>query len=188
MSEEFFSAVTFVLSNEQGFVDKMCDSGKATNFGISLRFLREIPSDRLRKYGIFKSAEVLNSEDVRTLTRDQAVLIYDGEFWKNAPFDKITLPIVCNYVFDMCVNHGISQGIKILQRAIWAVYEMREYDGIIDDGVLGDKTLSVIESIDEHSLRTALCAERAGFMRLLAAINTKDRENLNGWLNRCYRI
>lgn len=181
-------AIEFVLSNEGGFVDNANDPGGATNFGISLRFLREIPVERMRKYGIFKVGNGLQVDDIRNLTRDQAILIYEGEFWDQAPFAQLEEPLFCSYVFDMCVNHGIAQGIKILQRAIWAVYEKREYAGITDDGILGTDTLHQCDVISGSDLRTALVAERAGYMRLLAAINPKDKEFLNGWLDRCYRI
>jgi lysozyme family protein len=182
---EPLAAIDFVLSNEGGFVDNPNDSGGATNFGLSLRFLREIPNDRLRKYGIFKNGDELGVEDIRDLTLDQARLIYKGEFWDSAPFDKINDQLIATYLFDMAVLHGIAQAIKIAQRGSWAVY--RTYGYIKADGIMGEKTQEVLNDLGD-SFIPVLMAMRASFCRLLAELRPKDKEFLDGWLKRCYRI
>lgn len=185
---EFESALSYVLASEGGFSDKPSDSGGATNFGISLRFLRSIPPERLKKYGVFDNPTL---DDVRNLTHGQAALIYRGEFWEQAHFEKIENQNICNYIFSTSVLHGITQGIKTAQRAIWAV--MLDKDFIADDGILGKITLFNINLLGKdrelfECFKTALCAEHAGFCRLLVEIRSKDREYLNGWLERCYRF
>jgi lysozyme family protein len=182
---EFEKAIAFVLPNEGGFVDNPNDSGGATNFGLSLRFLRTLPVESLRKYGVFVTPEDLSVENVKELTLDQARNIYKSEFWDNAPYEKIALQCVANYIFDMAVNHGEHQAIKIAQRAVWASYAT--INVIKDDGIFGDETLVAIDYLQGHIL-PCLRSERAGFMRLLAVKNSKDEEFLHGWLNRCYRI
>lgn len=182
----FDDALAFVLANEGGYVDNPNDTGAATNKGISLRFLRQIPSDRLRKYGVFNVPETLFANDVKDLTDDQIKLIYKGEFWDNVPFQKISNQKICNYLFDSVVNHGISAGIKLFQRAFWAYCQQQNI--IPDDGQWGLHTEHAIEVCDNPNiLMTALMAERAGYMRLIAATNSKDKEFLNGWLKRAYR-
>jgi len=186
---EFAPALAFVLAREGGFVDNPADSGGATNFGISLRFLRELPEERRKRYGIFGDAPAF--ADVKEMQIAQAALIYEGEFWAHAPFGELISQKLCNYVFDMCVHHGQPRAIKILQRASWAVSGMYGY--ILDDGILGKDTISVInsqciESAFSRSLFAAICSERAGFCRLLAEVRPKDEEFLHGWLDRCYRF
>ncbi len=190
MDDKCSSAINFVLKNEGGFSDDPNDAGGATNFGISLRFLREITVERLKKYGIFVTADLLNVDTIRNLTKDQAILIYKGEFWDQAAFHLIDFQPFCNYVFDMCVSHGIAQGIKMLQRAIWSMFQERNSHGIADDGHLGELTLVAINSTLVclwPELATALVVERAGYMRLLVALDPKKKEFLDGWLDRCYR-
>lgn len=108
----FDDVVDYILAREDGLTQDQSDPGGITNFGISLRFLREVPEDRLRRYGIF---DLVNENTVRDLTVDQAKLIYKGEFWDDAPFFKIESQRLCNYCFDMAVNCGVSQAIKLLQ-------------------------------------------------------------------------
>lgn len=177
---QFEIAIGFVLPREGGLSENPNDGGGITNYGISLRFLREIDGNRLKKYGIF---EPITYQTIRDLTIEQAKLIYRGEFWESASFGQIESQTLCNYIFDMCVNHGIAQGIKLVQRACWAAALTR--NSIKDDGILGEKTLEAINSFD-HDLLSILVAIRASFCRLLGEIRPKDKVFLDGWLNRCY--
>lgn len=181
---EFELAVQFVLENEGGFVDLAHDAGGSTNFGISLRLLREIPGDRMRKYGIFDDLSYVDA--VKALTIDQAKNVYRGEFWEQAPFEKISSQMIANYVFDCCVQHGISQGIFILQHALWAAY--RDQDVVRADGKLGEKTLFAESQVDDKLMLSCLMACRDGFIRICAALRVENKEFFDGWINRCYRI
>lgn len=178
---QFDSAVRFVLANEGGLEENSNDPGGITNFGISLRFLREVPSDVLRKAGIF---EPIDEYTVRNLTMDQALHIYRTMFW-DTTFEKIINQSLCNYIFDMCINLGHGQAIKLVQRAVNACQKTRGY--LKDDGILGGKTLAGINQAS-FMLIPALIAQRDGFYRLLVAENPKREVFIDGWLNRCYRI
>ena len=185
----FEEALEFVLAAEGSeFVDDPADSGSASKGGISIRFLREIPIERLKRYGIFG---IPTADDVQQLTIDQIRLIYEREFWLHVHFEKLYDQKICNYIFSMCVLHGLAQGIKILQRATWAVMENCNY--CEDDGIMGDYTLANVNSMLASSalrgeLTAALMAEHAGFFRMLAEVRPKDRRFLDGWLERCYKI
>lgn len=181
---EFEVAVAFVLENEGGFNDSPNDRGGATNFGISLRLLRDIPGNRLRKYGIFDDLSYV--EAVKALTIDQAKNLYRGEFWDEAPFEKLSSQLIANYVFDCCVQHGMSQGILILQHALWAAY--RDHTIVKADGKLGDLTLLAESQADDKLMLSCLIACRDGFIRICAALRMENKEFFDGWINRCYRI
>ncbi len=178
----FDSAIGFVLGNEGGYEENPNDAGGATNFGISLRFLKSLAPDVLRKYGLPPD---LGVDEIRNMTRDQAIRIYRGEFWDHAPFEKIINGKLCNYIFDCCVQHGIAQGIKIAQHACLATF--KDKDALKIDGVLGSHTIAKI-NYGSFLLMPALLAERAAFCRRLAKIRKKDEVFLQGWLKRCYRI
>lgn len=181
---EFKPALECLLCAEGSeYVDDPADSGGATKWGISLRFLRSLPEERLKRYGIFGQP---SAGDVQELTRQQVELIYEWEFWMTAPFEEIGDQDVCNYIFSMCVLHGTCQGVKIVQRAIWAVMAKSGY--LADDGIMGKATLAAVNSVHEARLLTAIMAENAGFCRMIAAIRKKDERFLHGWLERCYKI
>ena len=171
----FEEAVAFVLDNEGGYSDNPNDSGGATNHGISLRFLKTLPVESLKKYGFFGDLIV---DDVKGLSQERAVAIYRGEFWDSAPFEGIKNQHRANYIFDCCVNHGLGTGIKMVQRACWVIHS--DFP-LKDDGIMGEKTLFAINNVS--LLMISLMATRAEFMRGLG-----KGEFLNGWLKRCYRI
>jgi lysozyme family protein len=174
---EFTPAVVLVMQNEGGFIDHPSDPGGATNFGISLRFLRSLSGDALRKYGFF---DELTKDAIRNMTEDQAIAIYFNEFWNKLPYTKIADQAVANYLFDMAVNHGQKRAVIILQRALWAAYRKR---GIVaDDGVFGERTLGAIGTVAPY-LVGCMMAERAGFYRSL-----DKPQFLDGWLNRAYHF
>jgi lysozyme family protein len=178
----FDEVIDFVLENEGGLSENPNDSGGITNFGISYRFLREMPAERLRRYGIFSA---VNEQTIRDLTIGQAKMVYRDEFWEQAPFEKIENQTLAMYVFDMAVSHGIRQAVKLVQRSVWAIRRSRGC--LKDDGILGEKTL---RELNEHPLAITmvLIATRASFYRLIVEKHPKNREFLDGWLNRCYRI
>jgi lysozyme family protein len=130
-------------------------------------------------------------EVIKELTRDQIINIYRGEFWNVGFFEKIVEQRICNYIFDMCISHGFKQAIILVQRAGWAA--IHHYNYVEDDGSMGINTLTVINlwsngNLLLYSFISSLCAERAGYCRLLVAIDALNKEFLDGWLRRCYRI
>lgn len=178
---DFETAVSFVLKNEGGLSTNPKDPGGITKFGISLKLLQSC----VLKYD-FNRDGLVDEKEIRDLTVDNAKFIYLNEFWYTLPFEKIQNQQLCTYLFDMIVNMGQSQAVKLTQRALWAFYKKRYY--IIDDGILGSRTLDELNQAGELLL-LPLMSERAGYYRLLAAVYPEiHKGELNGWLNRCYTI
>lgn len=177
----FEIAIEYVLKNEGGLEENPKDPAGITNFGISLRFLRNLENPS--KYGFHWGCA--EKEDIESLTIDKAKEIYKGEFWDNAPFDQIISQSISTYLLDSAVNQGISPAVKCIQRACWAV--MHDINIIKDDGILGDQTLSIINKCSPYLLLPAMRSERAGEYRLLAERNIMDKEFIEGWLDRAYK-
>ena len=179
---DFESCVQYVLGHEGGLTKHAKDPGGITNFGISLRFLREVPEENLKKAGIFGE---VNDKTIMDLTVDQAKKLYYSEFWQLAPFDKIMNGILGKYIFDMAVNHGLTQATRLVQRACCAAQKTKDY--VNDDGEFGKKTLSAV-NYASFMLIPALIAERTGFMRQLVAVNPELNVFLDGWITRAFDI
>lgn len=180
----FDSAFEYVIEKECGNDrDKVTchhnDKGGMTKYGISFRFLNSIADPK--KYGFF--GEIWLEDDLILLTIQQAKAIYKGEFWDHAPFEKINVEAVRNYIFDIAVNSGIAPAIKCAQRACWAVQGSRHI--LVDDGILGNDTLSYINKCGTDILY-ALRSERAGYYRLIVEKNESQKDFIEGWLNRAY--
>lgn len=168
---DFMEAVKIVLANEGGLVNSSTDPGGVTNFGISLRWYKETVSQEA------------TAEDIISLTQDAAIALYKKYFWDNHPYENINSQPLANYIFDMSVNMGASVAHKISQRTIWTV---EGYNSLIDDGILGQITLSKINLYDIR-LILPIQSERAGYYRLIASSEAFAKDDLTGWLNRAYK-
>jgi lysozyme family protein len=180
---QFEPALKYLLQREGDLQESPNDPGGITKCGISLRFLKSLDSASLRKYGL-PTAENISRVDVEQLTPGQIKALYQGEFWDHAPFDRINNQNICNYLFDACVNLGIAPAVKCLQHAIWALE--RDRTALLDDGILGPKTLDFTNNHNQFALLSAMRSERAGEYRLIAKDRPEQNVYLNGWLNRSY--
>jgi lysozyme family protein len=177
----FDTAVNFVLRQEGVLNENPSDRGGITKYGISLRFLKSVPLENLKRYGIFDNE--VTEDTIRHLSLDSAKKIYYGEFWQHAPFEKILNQEHTNYIFDMAINLGIAPAIKCVQRACWAV--MRHWGELKDDGILGEKTLDAITRCG-FLIMPPLRAERANHYRALIALYPDQEKFINTWFDRTY--
>lgn len=181
---DFKDAIGPTLVFEGGFTDDPDDPGGATNFGISLRFLRQ--SNEYDLGDIDKDGDI-DADDIKQLTVEQAIRIYKKHFWDKYNYGIIADQKTANKLFDMTVNMGPAQSHKIAQRALRAV----GVEGIVDDGVLGPVSLRAIQGVYTEDLEEAYLAairsEQAGFYRVLAAQKPVFNKYLKGWLNRAYK-
>jgi lysozyme family protein len=182
----FDRAIEVVLDHEGGFVDHPSDPGGATNFGVSLRFLKaEIEAGRLDAalYDYDGDGDI-DADDIRALTREDAIAAYRARFWDPHGWDRFHETIAIK-VFDLAVNMGPRQAVKLLQRACRACSQ-----NITDDGIIGPITVRTVQRIEADlgpfALRAALRSEAAGFYRSLIAGNAKFAAFQTGWLRRAY--
>lgn len=149
----FKEAFERLISHEGGYVNHPNDPGGETKFGITRRVAREAGY----------------RGDMRDLTRDRAREIYLTAYWLRAKCDQYHGAIGFQ-IFDIAVNSGIGNAIRMLQRAA----------GVTDDGVVGPVTLAAINAFNPLSLIVLLNAERQEFYARLSTWHTFGR----GWSRR----
>lgn len=174
----FLAALETVLRHEGGFVDAPTDPGGATNFGISLRWLRGLGDSNGDGWleGDLDHDGDVDADDIRKLTRDEAVALYRTQWWERYGYAQIADKAIATKVFDLAVNMGAGQAHKLLQRALRATGKI-----VQEDGVLGPETRAAVDAYAYRGLLPALRSEAAGFYRGL-----NKPEFLYGWLNRAY--
>ena len=170
----FEQAIKIVLEHEGGYTE---DHAGATNYGVSLRFLRGEGLD----LGDIDGDGDIDADDIRAMDKEDAIRIYRRAFWIRYKYDRILHRRVAIKVFDMCVNMGPRQAHRLLQRAARA-NEMP----LKEDGIIGPISLKTINSISSGTVLTSLRSENAGFYRLLVEQKPEFEKYLNGWLNRAY--
>jgi lysozyme family protein len=184
-SSRFMSAVAVVLKHEGDFSCDPDDPGGATNHGISLRFaLMELAGDADgdgRVDGDFDRDGDIDADDIRTMSRDDAIAVYRHHWWDRYHYDQLGDDALATKVFDLAVNMGAKQAHLCLQRAIRAVWFP-----VAEDGVLGPKTMAAANAADPRLLLPALRAEAAGFYRTLITAKPRLEKYRSGWLRRAY--
>jgi len=149
----FDQAFERLIGHEGGFVDHPSDPGGATNWGITERTARE--------YGYTGA--------MRALPREVAKGIYRRGYWGRAGANDYD-PAIGFQVFDIAVNHGIGNAIRMLQRAV----------GVADDGVVGPVTIKAVKAMSVTDVLLRLNAERLEFYAKLTTWGDFGR----GWARR----
>lgn len=129
-----------VMGHEDGYVNDPDDPGGETKWGISKR-----------SYPTF---------NIANLTRDDARMIYEQDFWKRINgsrliergFDGVSFQLM-----DFALNSGIETAVRYLQRAV----------GVADDGHWGPISQAALEKKSESDLIMLLIAERMEFQTKL---------------------
>ena len=92
----FEKSIKEVLKHEGGYVHDPHDRGGETNFGISKRAHPDV--------------------DIKNLTEEHAIGIYHEHYWIPSKAEKLPERLQ-GYYFDMCVNLGQRNSVKVLQKA-----------------------------------------------------------------------
>lgn len=164
--------INHVLTLEGGFVEHKNDKGGPTNFGITLNTLQS-----------FKKNYDLQASDVRSLTQNDAVEIYDKDYWQVMNLDKIHFPEVQLAIFSTGVNRGPYSAVRIAQ----FVANMKTPKGLIPlllDGEMGPKTYTAINNCPPSwFFRNYQQACQIEYVRIVKQ-NTSQLVFLEGWLRR----
>lgn len=179
---DFNKAIKTILRHEGGYVNNVNDSGGATNFGVSLRFLQDHPE------GDFNHDGVVNINDIKNMTIEQAALIYKLFWWDKFKYGQFADQTIAVKTFDFSVNMGAKRAHILLQEALNEAFGLK----LDCDGVLGPASIQAINAIkdggEEQKLITAYCDAAWGFYQRLIAKNPKLKVFEKGWKNRAYSI
>ena len=166
MTPDFQRALAFVLKAEGGYTNHPADRGGPTNKGILQR-----------EYDQYRRRNGLPAADVRDILNAEVENIYLHDYWLAGRCDRMPWPLSLAH-FDACVNTGVTQAAKFLQRTV----------GTRSDGLIGPITLGALKSLLEReppgALAERLARQRISFYRELAKRDPEQRVFLQGWLNR----
>lgn len=162
----------------------------ADNFDIAIKQLladegdKVIPADHGRgasKYGItLKTAQETHpswtTEDITSLTSEQASDWYRVNYWFRYHFDRIEDPALASKVFNIGVNIGAGTSIRLLQNVT---------GDLKVDGILGPATAATVNAAsDQAKLLEDFKQAAMNYHKKVAEDNPELASNLTGWLNR----
>lgn len=165
-NSSFERALKFVLKSEGGFINHPHDRGGRTNKGILQRVYDKYRDDRQE-----------DRRDVREISDDEVEDIYYNEYWVPGKCYKFPWPLYVVH-FDGCVNTGVGQAGRFLQRAV----------GAKADGAIGPKTIMAYEDkvkeVGVDEIVKNILEQRKGFYDLLVYQDSTQKSFINGWHNR----
>ena len=174
MRDCFNIAIAKVLQHEGGFSNHPDDPGGATNYGISLRWLK---SQGL--YGDMDDDGDVDVDDIMSLEVDDAVRIYREKWWDKYGYDRIKDCALATKVMDISVNMGPSRAHRILQRSI------NTLGGTLTvDGVLGPMTILATNTTNGQALLEEIRQEQGRYYMRLIAKKPAFAVFKNGWMKR----
>ena len=163
-SEDVFNKIfEYILSVEGGYSNDKADKGGKTKYGII-----EVEA---RKYG-YKG-------DMKDLSKDVAEDIYKNKYYLSNNLDKIKDKRVALSIADWTINSG-SWGLKKAQQTV----NILKGEILVVDGVLGEKSIQAINSINPELFLTQYHELQRKFYKAIVDNNPSQSVFLKGWLNR----
>ena len=140
------------------------------------------------KYGVtayalarYLGTSVITPEDIKSLTREQAIKLGVTLFVKQPGFDKLPWNRVTASIIDKGWGSGPTTAIKLLQRML----------GVADDGKIGPATIGSYNGFlnvhGEDGAAHLWAEQRIDFDTALTmndGVNDPDKAFINGWNNR----
>ncbi len=165
-----------ILGKEGGYVNHPDDKGGPTNWGIT--------QATARAHGY--------TGDMRNLTRQQAMDIYEADYWYGPRFDQVAAvsPAIAAELCDTGVNMGPSVQVKFFQRWLNAFNDQQKlYPDLITDGQIGPRSISALKlflvkrgSEGESVLLRALnCSQGQRYLEL-AEQRQANESFIYGWI------
>ena len=170
MTPDFQRALAFVLKAEGGYTNHPADRGGPTNKGILQR-----------EYDQYRRRKGLPAADVRDILNAEVENIYLHDYWLAGRCDRMPWPVSLAH-FDACVNTGVTQAVKFLQRTVGT-----QVDGLIGPVTLGALT-AAIERESPGVVAVRLARQRVALYRQLARSDLEQRAFLQGWINRVEKL
>jgi len=166
MISRFDQCLTRVLGHEGGYSNHKADRGGATNQGITQAV-----------YDDWRIGRGFPRQPVSGISGDEVRAIYLAMYWLLGKCDQLPAPL--DYIhFDGCVNHGVGQAARFLQRAL----------GVPDDGAIGPVTLAAVCEGDRAGRTDDICSnildQRETFYIRLTEKDEKQKVFLKGWMHR----
>ena len=158
--------VPHILKWEGGFVNDPDDLGGATCKGVTYR--------TYKLYCSRKKRPIPSVGDLKRITDEEFSLILKEMYWDACRADKIQSQGVANAIVDWAWNSGTTTAAKEVQKVL----------GVKADGIIGDITLSAINSQSPLPLFGKIKAARVKYVERICKSRPENRKFYRGWMNR----
>lgn len=166
MKTNFDYVKPFILAWEGGFVNHPKDPGGATNKGITIATYR-------RYFGVGKTVE-----DLKKIKEEEWDYIFRNGYYDPIKGDKIDNKSIALLCVDMCWGSGPITAIKRIQKCL----------GTTPDGIVGPKTLALLNAPNSRDVFDKLWKMRESWFKEIVSKRPSSKVFLKGWLRRLNAI
>lgn len=158
--------VPHILKWEGGFVDDPDDLGGATNKGVTLK--------TYKAYCRRKGYPVPTVERLKNLNDERFCDLLKTMYWDACKADFIESQSVANAIVDWAWNSGTGTAVKEVQKVL----------GVKADGIVGNITLSAINSQSPLPLFGKIQQARLAYLERICKARPANNKFMRGWCNR----
>lgn len=163
---QYNKLISHILKWEGGWGNDPADKGGPTMKGVTIA--------TYTAYCAKKGWPPPTLKQLKEITKAEWEEIFKTMFWDRWKADQIKNQSIANLLVDWVWTSGIY-GIKFPQRVL----------GVVDDGIVGQKTLAAINNhSDPKLLFTKLWERRKQHFISIANSRPGNQKFLKGWLNR----
>lgn len=155
-----------ILKFEGGFVNDPDDLGGATNKGVCYK--------TYKLYRQRKKLSVPTIEDLKNITNEEFTDILKSMYWDACRADKIESQSVANAIVDWAWHSGTITAVKEVQKVL----------GVESDGIVGNVTLSAINSQSPLPLFGKIQQARIAYLERICNARPTNRKFMRGWILR----
>jgi lysozyme family protein len=170
---------------EGGYVDNKRDPGGATNFGISIKYLKSLVKKRTEHKELNdvldKIIKPITNQSIKNLTKQDAKIIYFYDWWVRCKIQQFDHFFLCRKVFSACINMGDDRAIKLLQKSANSLLKDEKID---EDGDIGPQTIDAISGLNKDNLLDLYVLNLCDFYKNLVREKCALSIFLDGWLKR----
>lgn len=172
----------FVLKWEGGLTDDPEDKGGLTKYGVSMAYLQGLAKSRPSVLRDILGTSTVTRQVIKELTKEQAWRLFKYSFWDPFQLDDQHISVaLCAY--DMNVNHGSGNAMKIVQRACNLLPSVMPKLSV--DGRFGPKTRAAMRWLNCPNGIGALANKRQSFYDAIVRNDPSQKVFIRGWTNRC---
>ena len=157
--------VPHILKWEGGLVNDPDDLGGLTNKGVTYK-----------TYKLYckRKGKIATEEGLINLSMDEFTDILKTMYWDACRADRIESQSVANTIVDWGWHSGTITAAKEVQKLL----------GVTADGIIGNVTLSEINSKNPRELFDAIKIARIAYLNRICSSRPANSKFMRGWLNR----
>lgn len=168
--------IKHIIRSEGVFSDHKLDPGKATKYGISLRFYKRTINSKA------------TAEDIKKLTYSEAKEIYYEYFWMDTGIYLIRSQKIAHLVLDQAINVGVNVALKRLEDTLKLFIKNKSFHiEKIDENVI-----SILAEVSNRSrsrhFYDAYFLSSVFYYLHISNRNKNLRVFLRGWINRLRKV